>query len=102
MRSIRLPALLAGALTFGLGASSARAQGWDYGRQMFGFAQYNPSTGWSSYYHPGDGRRGVYYVDAGGGNFYGDPRARPLTVPAAAASAWGRAWRSRARHSRWR
>jgi hypothetical protein len=59
-------------------ASEAQAQGWDYGRQMFGFAQYSASTGWSSYYHPGDGRRGVYYVDAGHGNYYGDPKARPL------------------------
>jgi hypothetical protein len=62
----------------GFAGRSARAQGWDYGRQMFGFAQYSPSTGWSSYYHPGDGRRGVYYVDAGNGNYYGDPKARPL------------------------
>lgn len=40
------------ALGMGLGVSSARAQGWDYGRQMFGFAQYYPGSGWSSYYHP--------------------------------------------------
>ena len=34
------------------GSRPARAQGWDYGRNMFGFAQYYPGSGWSSYYHP--------------------------------------------------
>jgi hypothetical protein len=78
---------LALALTTGGGfaGTTARAQGWDYGRQMFGFAQYSPSTGWSSYYHPGDGRRGIYYVDAGHGNYYGDPKARPLAPSGPAA-----------------
>ncbi len=32
--------------------SEAPAQAWDTGRNMFGFAQYYPGSGWSSFYHP--------------------------------------------------
>lgn len=73
-RSLALVLLLAA------GSSTARAQGWDYGRNMFGFVQHTPGGGWSGQYHPGDGRPGIYFVDAGNGNYYGDPRGRPLVV----------------------
>ncbi len=39
-------------LVLGVHNSDVQAQGWDYGRNMFGFAQYYPGSGWSSYYHP--------------------------------------------------
>lgn len=81
MRTIAPTGLLASLLLATLGASPARAQGWDYGRNMFGFVQSTPGLPWTGQYHPGDGRPGIYYVDAGDGNFFGDPRGRPL-VPA--------------------
>lgn len=44
-------ALLIG-LAWGLGPRTTVAQAWDTGRNMFGFAQYYPGSGWSSFYHP--------------------------------------------------
>jgi hypothetical protein len=43
------------ALAWMLWAGEAKAQGWDYGRNSFGFAEYVPGAGWGNYYHPGDG-----------------------------------------------
>lgn len=40
------------ALACGLTDGRAEAQAWDTGRNMFGFAQYYPGSGWSSFYHP--------------------------------------------------
>ena len=81
MRTIAPTGLLASLLLAALGPTPAWAQGWDYGRNMFGFVQSTPGVPWSGMYHPGDGRPGIYFVDAGRGNFFGDPRGRPL-VPA--------------------
>ncbi len=51
-KSLRIiPLLVLLTTSFGVGIS-ARAQGWDYGRNMFGFAQRPPGGVWSSYYHP--------------------------------------------------
>src|SRR5436309_67779 len=83
MRSPRRAALLAVVLTIGVAVSAppARGQGWDYGRNMFGFVQSTPGVPWSGQYHPGDGRPGIYFSDAGGGNFFGDPKGRPSMSP---------------------
>jgi hypothetical protein len=51
---MRTLVMLSGLASAGLGMIPARsgAQAWDTGRNMFGFAQYYPGSGWSSFYHP--------------------------------------------------
>lgn len=67
--------------------STAQAQAWDVGRNMFGFAQYYPGSGWSSFYHPDFDPQAFFPTTFGFQGVPGSGQVKPY-APVPAASAW--------------